>query len=183
MAIVTVPRPLQEQLGEAATESLVGMFAQLETSREQQQETHKEHLFELLEERFLRHVAESEGRLRAEIAEVENRLRAEIAEAENRLRAEMHAGFDRLQNRLTQQQEQLTRQQEQFAALGTLIGDVRAEMLEQIGDVHKQIGDVHKQIGDVHKQVARQTRWILTVIVGTAVLFPIIQRVMEVLLP
>ena len=176
MAIVTVPRPLQEQLGEAATESLVGMFEQLETSREQQQETHKEHLFELLEERFLRHVAESEGRLRAEIAEVENRLRAEIAEAENRLRAEMHAGFDRLQNRLTQQQEQLTRQQEQFAALGTLIGDVRAEMLEQIGDVHKQIGDVHKQ-------VARQTRWILTVIVGTAVLFPIIQRVMEVLLP
>ena len=140
MAIVTVPRPLQEQLGEAATESLVGMFVQLEASREQQQETHKEYLFELLEERFLRHVAESE-----------NRLRAEIAESENRLRAEMQGGFNR-------QQDQLARQQEQIADLG-------------------------KQIGDVHKQIALQTRWILAALGGAAVLFPIIQRVMQVLLP
>ena len=155
MAIVTVPRPLQEQLGEAATESLVGMFVQLEASREQQQETHKEYLFELLEERFLRHVAESEGRLRGEIAESEsrlrgeiadseNRLRGEIADSENRLRAEMQAGFNR-------QQDQLARQQEQIA--------------------------------DVHKQIALQTRWILAALGGAAVLFPIIQRVMQVLLP
>ena len=136
MAVVTVPRPLREQLGEAATDSLVGMFEQLEASREQQQETHKDHLFELLEERFLRHVAESEGR-----------LRAEIAESENRLRAEMQAGF-----------EQLARQQEQIA-------------------------DLHKQIADVHKQIALQTRWILVALGAAAVLFPIIQRVMQVLLP
>ena len=155
MAVVTVPRPLQEQLGEAATDSLVGMFQQLEAAREQQQETHKDHLFELLEERFLRHVAESEGRLRGEIAESEgrlrgeiadseNRLRAEIAESENRLRAEMQAGFNR-------QQDQLARQQEQIA--------------------------------DVHKQIALQTRWILVALGAAAVLFSIIQRVMQVLLP
>ena len=169
MAVVTVPRPLQEQLGEAATDSLVGMFEQLEASREKQQDTHKDHLFELLEERFLRHVAESEGRLRGEIAESEGRLRGEIAECENRLRgevaesenrlrgeiaalrAEMQAGFNR-------QQDQLARQQEQIADLG-------------------------KQIADVHKHIARQTRWILTVLGAAAVLFPIIQRVMQVLLP
>ena len=147
MAVVTVPRPLQEQLGEAATESLVGMFVQFEESREQQQETHKDRLFELLEERFLRHVAESESR-----------LRGEIAESESRLRAEMQAGFNR-------QQDQLARQQEQIADLG------------------KQFAGVHKQFADVHKQIARQTRWILAVLGGAAVLFPIIQRVMEVLLP
>ena len=158
MAIVTVPRPLQEQLGEAATESLVGMFVQLEASREQQQETHKDYLFELLEERFLRHVAESESRLRSEIAESESRLRGEIAESVNRLRAEMLAGFNR-------QQDQLARQQEQIADLG------------------KQIADVHKQIADVHKQIAHQTRWILAALGAAAVLFPIIQRVMQVLLP
>ena len=140
MAIVTVPRPLQEQLGEAATESLVGMFEQLEASRKQQQETHKEYLFELLEERFLRHVAESESR-----------LRGEIAESENRLRKEMQGGFNR-------HQDQLARQQEQIADLG-------------------------KQIADVHKQIALQTRWILAAVGGAAVLFPIIQRVMQVLLP
>ena len=165
MAIVTVPRPLQEQLGEAATESLVGMFVQLEASREQQQETHKDYLFELLEERFLRHVAESESRLRSEIAESESRLRGEIAESVNRLRAEMLAGFNR-------QQDQLARQQEQIADLG-----------KQIADVHKQIGDVHKQTADVHKQIAHQTRWILAALGAAAVLFPIIQRVMQVLLP
>ena len=44
---VCSPRPI-------ATESLLGMFEQLEASRQQQQETHKDQLFELLEERFLR---------------------------------------------------------------------------------------------------------------------------------
>ena len=151
MAIVTVPRPLQEQLGEAATDSLVGMFEQLEGAWDQQQETHKERLFEFLEERFLRHVAESESR-----------LRGEIAESESRLRGEMQAGFNR-------QQEQLTRQQEQIAGLGKEIGLVRS--------------DLSKQIADVHKQIAVQTRWILTVLGGAAVLFPIIQRIMAALLP
>ena len=158
MAVVTVPRPLQEQLGEAATDSLVGMFQQLEAAREQQQDTHKDHLFELLEERFLRHVAESEGR-----------LRAEIAESENRLRAEMQAGFNRQQDQLARQQDQLARQQEQIAGLGKQIADVRADM--------------HQQIAGVHKQIALQTRWILAALGAAAVLFPIIQRVMQVLLP
>ena len=162
MAIVTVPRPLQEQLGEAATDSLVGMFEQLEAAWDQQQETHKERLFEFLEERFLRHVAESEGRLRREIAESEGRLRREIAESASQLRAEMQAGFNR-------QQEQLTGQQEQIAGLGKEIGLVRS--------------DLSKQIADVHKQIAVQTRWILTVLGGAAVLFPIIQRIMAALLP
>ena len=158
MAVVTVPRPLQEQLGEAATDSLVGMFQQLETAREQQQDTHKDHLFELLEERFLRHVAESEGR-----------LRGEIADSENRLRAEMQAGFNRQQDQLARHQDQLAGQQEQIAGLGKQIADVRADM--------------HQQIAGVHKQIALQTRWILAALGAAAVLFPIIQRVMQVLLP
>ena len=116
------------------------MFEQLEASRQQQQETHKDQLFELLEERFLRHVAESEGR-----------LRGEIADSESRLRAEMQAGFNRQQERLARQQDQLARQQEQIA--------------------------------DVHKQIALQTRWILAALGVAAVLFPIVQRLMEVLLP
>ena len=92
-------------------------------------------------------------------------------------------------------QEQLTGQQEQIAELGKQIGAVHADVNKQIGavhaDLHKQIGgvraDLHKQIGgvhaDLHKQIARQTRWILTVLGGAAVLFPIVQRVMAALLP
>ena len=95
------------------------MFEQLKAYREQQQETHEDRLFELLEERFLHHVAESE----------------------NRLRAEMQTGFNR-------QQDQLARQQEQIAG--------------------------------VHKQMALQRRWILAALGVAAVLFPVIQRLMEV---
>jgi len=154
VATVTVPPPLQEQLGDAAAESLAGMFDQLEAARQQERETHKEQLFELLEERFLRHVAESEGRLRGEIAEV----RAGTAESESRLRAE-----------IADVHKEITHVHKQ-------IGDLR-------GDMSEQITDVHRQITDVHKQIARQTRWTLTVLGGAAVLFPIIQRVMAVLLP
>ena len=36
-----------------------------------------------------------------------------------------------------------------------------------------------RSVADVHQQIARQTRWILTVLGGAVVLFPIIQRLME----
>ena len=184
VAMVTVPRPLQEQLGEAATESLVGMFEQLEASWDQQHETQKERLFELLEERFLRHVAESEGRLRVEIAESEGRLRVEIAESEARLRVEIAESENRLRGEI---HAEFSRQQEQIVVLGKEIGLVRSDLSAQLGavhaDVNKQIAGVHKQIADVHKQIAGQTKWILTVLGGAAVLFPIIQRLMAALVP
>ena len=169
MAVLTVPRPLQERLGDAATDSLLGMFGQVQADQQQQREAHQEQLFELLEERFLRHVAESETRLRKEMGESEIRLRKEMGESEirlrnemneseTRLRNEMQAGFGRQQEQLARQQDQLVRQQEQIAGLG-------------------------RQIGNVHQQIAVQTRWILMVLGGAVVLFPIIQRIMAALLP
>ncbi len=158
MAVLTVPRPLQERLGDAATDSLLGMFGQVQADQQQQREAHQEQLFELLEERFLRHVAESETRLRKEMSESEIRLREEISESETRLRNEMQAGFGRQQEQLARQQDQLARQQEQIAGLS-------------------------RQIGNIHQQIAVQTRWILTVLGGAVVLFPIIQRIMAALLP
>ena len=68
MAVLSVPRPLQERLGDVATASLVEMLRQFEDDQEERREVQKEHLFQLLEERFLRHVAESEQRTRKEIS-------------------------------------------------------------------------------------------------------------------
>ena len=83
MAVVSVPRPLQDRLGDDATASLVEMLHQLEEEQEERREVQKEHLFQLLEERFLRHVAESEHRTRkelgAEISGVRKELGAEIS--------------------------------------------------------------------------------------------------------
>ena len=89
----------------------------------------KEQLLQVLEERFLRHVAESEKRTSAEIVAV------------------------------------------------------RVEFGKEITDVRKEITDVRKEITDVRKEITIQTRWILAVLGGAAVLIPILQRVMAALIP
>ena len=122
MAVLSVPRPLQERLGEAATDSLVQMLRQIESDQEERREVQKEQLLQVLEERFLRHVAESEKRTSAEIVAV----RVELG---------------------------------------------------------KEITDVRKEIADVRKEITTQTRWILAVLGGAAVLIPILQRVMAALIP
>ena len=122
MAVLSVPRPLQERLGEAATESLVEMLRQVESDQEERREVQKEQLLQVLEERFLRHVAESEKRTHAEIVAVRV-------------------------------------------------------------DLGKEITDVRKEIADVRKEITIQTRWILAVLGGAAVLIPILQRVMAALIP
>ena len=126
MAVLSVPRPLQERLGEAATESLVDMLRQIESDQEERREVQKEQLLQILEERFLRHVAESEKRTNAEIAAV------------------------------------------------------RVDLGKEITAVRVDLG---KEIADVRKEITTQTRWILAVLGGAAVLIPILQRVMAALIP
>lgn len=88
MAVVSVPRPLQDRLGEDATASLVAMLRQLEEEQEERREVQKEHLFQLLEERFLRHVAESEHRTRKELGQEIANLRKEFGQEISDLRKE-----------------------------------------------------------------------------------------------
>ena len=141
MAVMAVPRALREKLGDDASDSLVDLLQQFEAEQ-------SDHLIEMIEERFVRRVVESENRLR------------------NELREEMHAGFMGLQKQ---------------------IGDVRAEIGSVRTELHKEIGSVRtelsKEIAEVRKEITVQTRWILAVLVAAAVLVPIIQRVMEALLP
>ena len=141
MAVVAVPRALREKLGDDASESLVDLLQQFEAEQ-------TDHLIEMVEERFVRRVVESENRLR------------------NELREEMHAGFMGLQK--------------QIGDVRAEIGSVRTELNKEIGSVRTELG---KEIAEVRKEITVQTRWILAVLVAAAVLVPIIQRVMEALLP
>ena len=180
MSVLSVPRPLQDRLGDAATDSLVGMLQQIEADQENHRAAQKDHLFDVLEERFLRHVVESEDRVRKE------------------LRAEMQAGFAR-------QQEQISALATEFGELRAEIGGVRADFERQFGELRAEIGGVradferqfgelraeigsvraelHKEMAAVRSEITIQTRWILAVLGAAAILFPIIQRVMETLLP
>lgn len=162
MAVLSVPRPLQDRLGDAATDSLVGMLQQIEADQENHRAAQKERLFDVLEERFLRHVVESEERVRKE------------------LRAEMQAGF-------TRQQEQISALAAEVGELRKEIGSVHADFERQVGELRGEIGSVraelHKEMAAVRSEITIQTRWILAVLGAAAILFPIIQRVMETLLP
>ena len=141
MAVMAVPRALREKLGDDASDSLVDLLQQFEAEQ-------SDHLIEMVEERFVRRVIESENRLR------------------NELREEMHAGFMGLQK--------------QIGDVRAEIGSVRTELHKEIGSVRTELG---KEIAEVRKEITVQTRWILAVLVAAAVLVPIIQRVMEALLP
>ena len=191
MAVISVPPPLQERLGSAAAESLAELLQQLEVGQEHQRRAQKEHLIELLEERFLRHVIESENRLR------------------NELRAEMEAGFTRQQEQISELGAELGNLRAEFGKelgsvrveignvqaefgkeLGSVraeLGNLRAEFGKELGSVRAEIGNVRaefgKEIAAVHKAITIQTRWILVVFGAAAVLYPIIQRVITTLLP
>ena len=97
----------------------------------------KEQLLQVLEERFLRHVAESEQRTNAEIAAVR-------------------------------------------VDLGKEITAVRVDLRKEIAAARVDLG---KEIADIRKEITTQTRWILAVLGGAAVLIPILQRVMAALIP
>ena len=89
MAVLTVPRALQDRLGGDAAESLVELLRQIEDDQEQRRALQKEHLFEILDERVLRHIAESEERLRKEIGDVRTNLGKEIGDVRKDLGKEI----------------------------------------------------------------------------------------------
>ena len=126
VAALIVPPPLRDKLGDEASAALLDLLHEARNGQ-------RELLLQSVEDRFLRHVAESEGRLRSE----------------------MQAGFLDLQRQM---------------------GGLRT-------DFSKETTDIRKEIGEVRKEITTQTRWILTVMVGAAVLIPTLQRVMAWLFP
>ena len=165
MSVLSVPRPLQERLGDAAASSLVEMLRQLEDDQEDRREVQKEHLFQLLEERFLRHVAESEQRTRQEIGEVREAVagvRADLGNETANVRTDLGNEIANVR-----------------ADLGNEIAGVRADLGNQIANVRADLGN---QIASIHKEITVQTRWIVAVMAAAAVLIPIMQRVMEAIL-
>ena len=195
MAVVSVPRPLQERLGDDAAASLVEMLRQLEDEQEERREVQKEHLFQLLEERFLRHVVESDQRTRNDLGREVSDVRTEVGAVRVDLgkeiagvRTEVGAVRVDLGKQIAGVRTEIGAVRvdlgKEIAAvrvgLGKEIADVRRDLGEEIGAVRVGLG---KQIADVRKEITTQTRWILVVMGGAAVLIPIMQRIMATLIP
>ena len=103
MAVVSVPRPLRDQLGDAAADSLVDMLRHFEDDQEQRRAIQKEHLLEVPDERFLRHLAETEERLRKEIGT----LRAEVGNQIGDVRKEIGTLRTDLGNQIADMRKEL----------------------------------------------------------------------------
>ena len=73
---------VRRQLGDAAADSLVDMLRQFEDDQEQRRAIQKEHLLEVLDERFLRHLAETEERLHEEIGTLRTEVGKEIGDVQ-----------------------------------------------------------------------------------------------------
>lgn len=69
MAVIAVPRPLREKLGEEGTDALVALINEAG-------ESNKKSVVELVEERFERRLTEEIGKVREEVS----RLRVEMAD-------------------------------------------------------------------------------------------------------
>ena len=82
MAVIAVPRPLREKLGEEGTDALVALINEAG-------ENNKKSVIEMVEERFERRLAEEIGKFRAEVAGEIGKLRTEMAEGMSKLRVEM----------------------------------------------------------------------------------------------
>ena len=65
------------------------MLRQLEDEQEERREVQKLHLFQLLEERFLRHVAESDHRTRKELGKEISEVRKELGKEISEVRKEI----------------------------------------------------------------------------------------------
>ena len=198
MAVVSVPRPLRDQLGDAAADSLVDMLRHFEDDQEQRRAIQKEHLLEVLDERFLRHLAETEERLHEEIgtlpAEVGNQI-GDVRKEIGALRTEVGKEIGDVRKEIGTLRAEVGKE---IGDVHEEIGTLRTEVGKEIGDVRKEIGtlraevgkeigtlrtDLGNQIADVRKELNTQTRWILAAMVGATVLIPVMQRVMAALFP
>ena len=166
MAVISVPRELREQLGDAATDSLVDLLQQFGVEQ-------REDLIAVVEERFALRVAESRDELRTEMHAGFDAVRSEMHAGLDAMRSEMHAGFMDVQKHFLAQQQQI-------GTLGKEIGSVRADLGKEIGSVRADLG---KEIGEVRKEITVQTRWLLTVLVAATILIPVMQRVLQALFP
>ena len=188
MAVISVPRELREQLGDAATDSLVDLLQQFGVEQ-------REDLIAVVEERFALRVAESRDELRTEMHAGFDELRTEMHAGFDAVRTEMHAGLDAVRSEMhagldamriemhagfMDVQKHFLAQQQQIGTLGKEIGSVRADLGKEIGSVRADLG---KEIGEVRKEITVQTRWLLTVLVAATILIPVMQRVLQALFP
>ncbi|SHK30422.1 LA_3696 family protein [Rhodothermus profundi] len=123
MAILTIPRILRERLGEEGAEALVELLNIL--GRQE-----REHLIELVEERFVRRVREESVSLKGHISEVKSMLEEQTREVESKLGQQIAEVESKLEKRIVEVESKLEKQ----------IAEVESKLEKQIAEVESKLG-------------------------------------------
>ena len=86
------------------------MLRQLEDEQEERREVQKLHLFQLLEERFLRHVAESDHRTRKELGKEISDVRKELGKEISEVRKELGKEISEVRKEISEVRKEITTQ-------------------------------------------------------------------------
>ncbi len=133
MAIVTLPKPLREKLGEEGANALLEVLNQLS------QDTRAD-VLTFVEEKFERRLSEEMGQLRQGLAEMENRFTLLEERFERRLSEET----GKVNQRITEE-----------------VGKVNQRITEEMGQVNQRIteemGQVNQRITEETGKLSQQT--------------------------
>ncbi len=139
MAIITVPRPLREQLGEEASESLVALLNQANASV-------RDDVVSIVEEKFERRLSEEISAVRAELREGLAAVRADLREGLAAVRAEVKEGDAQLRTEFTKE-----------------IQDLRAELKQDIANLSAKVDS------EIAKRTSELIRWMFLFWTGQVV--------------
>ena len=83
--------------------------------------------------------------------------------------------------------EEVSKVRLEVAKLDTKIAELRAEVKTDIGKLDTKIAEVRTEIADLRAEmksdIANQTKWIFSALIGAAVLYPIVSKLMQKFLP
>jgi sirohydrochlorin ferrochelatase len=169
MAVITVPRPLREKLGEEGTDALIALINEAG-------ENNKQSVIEVVAERFERRLAEEIGKLRAEIAEAMGKLRAEVAGEVSTLRAELSEETNKLRAELSGETNKLR------AELSGETNKLRAELSEGTNKLRAELSEgTNKLRAELHDLRANLIQWMFVFWIGqigvlTGILFTFFRK-------
>jgi predicted nucleic acid-binding Zn-ribbon protein len=133
--------------------------------------------------RLADHMMDIQARMDSQFVEVYR----EFANVHNEF-SQMHGGFTRIHGEFSNVRAEFIRVHgevsnvhadlhnkisgvdREIAEVHGKISNVHADLHGKISGVHGEIAEVHGKISNLHESIARQTRWILTAILGAATL-------------
>ncbi len=145
---------LREKLGEDGVNALIEVL-------EEERGRTREDLFQVLEERFARRLAEEMGKLRSEMYKLFARHSAEVDGKIEGLRSEMTEKIENLRSEMIEKMENLR------SEMHDEIGKLRAEVHQEIAKVWNEIGKLRAEMtekieklrSEMHSMKADIIKW------------------------